>query len=120
MGLYEISKILSGAGRLDQMLGNVVNVLTSFLEMRLGMIVILDAEGEPEIIATAGWASEARGKPIETLPQDVIDRIVATGTPVVAENVAEDPLFVRAAGLIGSRIEGRVSFLGAPIKSDER
>ena len=35
--------------------------------MRLGMIVILDADGEPEIIATAGWATEAKGKPIETL-----------------------------------------------------
>ena len=68
LGLYEISKILSGAQRLDQTLGNVVNVLTSFLDMRLGMIVILDEDGEPEIVATAGWASEAKGKPIETLP----------------------------------------------------
>ena len=120
LGLYEISKILSGAARLDQSLGNVVNVLTSFLDMRLGMIVILDADGEPEIIATAGWASEAKGKPIETLPHVVLDRLVATATPVVAEDVAKDPLFVRAAGLIASRIEGRVSFLGVPIKSGER
>jgi Nif-specific regulatory protein len=120
LGLYEISKILSGAARLDQTLGNVVNVLTSFLDMRLGMIVILDAEGEPEIIATAGWASEAKGKPIETLPHAVLDRLVATATPVVAEDVAKDPMFVRAAGLIASRIEGRSSFLGVPIKSDER
>ncbi len=67
-GLYEISKILSSATRLDQALGNVVNVLTSFLDMRLGMIVILDEDGEPEIVASAGWASEARGKPIQTLP----------------------------------------------------
>ena len=71
LGLYEISKILSGASRLDQTLGNVVNVLTGFLDMRLGMIVILDADGEPEIIATAGWASEPKGKPIETLPHEV-------------------------------------------------
>ena len=120
LGLYEISKILNGAARLDQMLGNLVNVLTSFLDMRLGMIVILDAEGEPEIIATAGWASEANGRPIETLPRAVIDRLVATGTPVVAEDVAHDPLFVRAAGLIASRIEARSSFLGVPIKADEK
>ncbi len=120
LGLYEISKILSGASRLDQTLGNVVNVLTGFLDMRLGMIVILDAEGEPEIIATAGWASEAKGKPIETLPHAVLDRLVATATPVVSEDVAQDPMFVRAADLIASRIEGRSSFLGVPIKADER
>ena len=120
LGLYEISKILSGAQRLDQTLGNVVNVLTSFLDMRLGMIVILDADGEPEIVATAGWASEAKGRPIETLPHAVIDRLVATATPVIAEDVGKDPLFVRSAALIASRIEGRVSFLGVPIKSDEK
>ena len=120
LGLYEISKILNGPARLDQTLGNVVNVLTSFLDMRLGMIVILDGEGEPEIVATAGWASETKGRPIESLPRVVIDRLVATATPVVAEDVAKDPLFARAADLIASRIEGRVSFLGVPIKSDEK
>ncbi len=120
LGLYEISKILNSAARLDETLGNVVNVLTSFLDMRLGMIVILDDEGEPEIVATAGWASEAKGRPIETLPRAVIDRLVATATPVVVEDIGEDPLFARSAALITSRIEGRVSFIGVPIKSDEK
>jgi Nif-specific regulatory protein len=120
LGLYEISKILNGAGRLDQTLGNVVNVLTSFMDMRLGMIVILDAEGEPEIIATAGWASEAKGRPIETLPRTVIDRLIATATPIVIEDIAKDPLFAKAADLIASRIDGRVTFLGVPIKSDDK
>ncbi len=120
LGVYEISKILNGAARLDQTLGNVVNVLTSFLDMRLGMIVILDADGEPEIVATAGWASEAKGKPIETLPRAVIDRLVATSTPVVIEDIAQDPLFAKAADLILSRLEGHASFLGVPIKSDDK
>ena len=120
LGLYEISKMLNGAARLDETLGNVVNVLTSFLDMRLGMIVILDGDGEPEIIATAGWASEAKGKPIETLPRAVIDRLIATGTPVVIEDIAKEPLFAKAADLIASRLEGHVSFLGVPIKSDDK
>jgi Nif-specific regulatory protein len=120
MGIYEISKILNGAARLEQTLANVVNVLSCFFDMRLGMIVILDADGEPEIIATAGWATEAKGKPIETLPRVVIDRLVATSTPVVVEDVTKDPLFAKAADLITRRLDGRVSFLGVPIKSDER
>ena len=120
MGIYEISKILNGAARLEQTLANVVNVLSCFFDMRLGMIVILDADGEPEIIATAGWATEAKGKPIETLPRVVIDRLVATSTPVVVEDVTKDPLFAKVADLITRRLEGRVSFLGVPIKSDER
>jgi Nif-specific regulatory protein len=120
LGLYEISKMLNGAARLDQTLGNVVNVLTSFLDMRLGMIVILGGDGEPEIVATAGWASEAKGKPIETLPRMVIDRLVATSTPIVIEDIAKDPLFAKAADLILSRLDGHASFLGVPIKSDDK
>ena len=120
LGLYEISKLLSSATRLDQTLGNVVNVLTSFMEMRLGMIVILDGEGEPEIIASAGWVSETRSRPIETLPHAVIDRLVATATPIAVEDVAKEPLFAECAGVIASRLGGNVSFLGVPIKSDEK
>ena len=120
LGLYEISKILSSATRLDQTLGNVVNVLTSFLDMRLGMIVILDEDGEPEIVASAGWASEARGKPIQTLPRDVIDQLVATSTPIAVEDVAKDPLFAACADVIASRLGGNVSFLGVPVKSDDK
>ncbi len=119
-GLYEISKILSSATRLDQILGNVVNVLTSFLDMRLGMIVILDEDGEPEIVASAGWASEAKGKPIQTLPRGVIDQLVATSTPVAVEDVAKDPLFAACADVIASRLGGKVSFLGVPVKSNDR
>ncbi|MGD0639170.1 MAG: nif-specific transcriptional activator NifA [Roseiarcus sp.] len=120
MGIYEISKILNGATRLEQTLANVVNVLSCFFDMRLGMIVILDADDEPEIIATAGWATEAKGKPIETLPRVVIDRLVATSTAVVVEDVTKDPLFAKAADLITRRLDGHVSFLGVPIKYDER
>ncbi len=120
LGLYEISKILSSAARLDQTLGNVVNVLTSFLDMRLGMIVILDEDGEPEIVASAGWASEGKGKPIQTLPRGVIDRLVATSTPLAVEDVAKDPLFAPCADVIASRLGGKVSFLGVPVKSDDR
>jgi Nif-specific regulatory protein len=120
LGLYEISKILSSATRLDQTLGNVVNVLTSFLDMRLGMIVILDEDGEPEIVASAGWASEAKGKPIQTLPRGVIDQLVATSTPLAVEDVAKDPLFAPCADVIASRLDGKVSFLGVPVKSDDK
>ncbi len=120
LGLYEISKLLNSAARLDQILGSVVNVLTSFLDMRLGMIVIIDAEGEAEIVATAGWASKGDGRPIETLPHGVIDRLVATATPVVIEDIAKDPLFARVADLIASRLDGRATFIGVPIKSDNK
>ena len=114
-GIYEISKILNAPVRLESMLASVVNILTSFLAMRRGMIVVIDEAGEPEIVATAGWAGEVKGRPIDSLPQAVIDRIVATQTSLVVQDTAVDPLF---ADTPAAHDPSRVSFVGVPIKDD--
>ncbi|TBW38061.1 nif-specific transcriptional activator NifA [Siculibacillus lacustris] len=119
-GIYEISKILTRPSRLETTLSNVVNVLTSFLQMRRGMIVVLDSADEVEIVAAAGWAEQKHGaaRAIDSLPRPVIDRIVATTTPLVVQDVAHEPLFAGAKDLDSDRAEARVSFVGVPIKVD--
>lgn len=69
-GIYEISKILTTPARLELTLSNVVNVLTSFLQMRRGAIVVVDDVGDIEIVATAGWAEQAARsrRAIDTVP----------------------------------------------------
>jgi Nif-specific regulatory protein len=121
-GIYEISKILTTPARLELTLSNVVNVLTSFLQMRRGMIVVLDDGGDVEIVATAGWAEQGGrvGRAIDSLPRAVIDRIVATTTPVVAQDIATDPLFETADGLLAEEAGMRVSFIGVPSKADNK
>ena len=125
LGIYEISKILNAPAPLQRTLASVVNVLSSFMQMRLGMIVIVDPQGDPEIVATAGWAGDIKGRPIETLPQAVIDRLIATQTPMVVQDIAREPMFASVVDLItrgltsGDRGD-RVSFLGVPIKADDR
>lgn len=120
LGVYEISKILTAPARLEQTLGNVVSVLSSFLDMKLGMITILDQQGNPEIVATSGWMSHDGKKPIDTLPAKVIDRLVATAMPVIVEDVTRDPLFANAAETITQAIGAKASFLAVAIKSDSR
>ena len=120
LGIYEISKILTAPARLEQTLGNVVAVLSSFLDMKLGMITILDQHGNPEIVATSGWTSRDGSKPIDTLPAKVIDRLVATAMPVIVEDVSRDALFATAAETITRAVGAKVSFLAVAIKSDSR
>ncbi|MFO1124272.1 MAG: nif-specific transcriptional activator NifA [Methylocystis sp.] len=120
LGVYEISKILTAPARLEQTLANVVSVLSSFLNMKLGMITILDQHGHPEIVATSGWISHDRSKPIDTLPTKVIDRLAATAMPVIVEDVARDALFETAAETITQAVGANVSFLAVAIKSDSR
>jgi len=121
-GIYEISKILTTPARLELTLSNVVNVLTSFLQMRRGMIVVLDDVGDVEIVATAGWAEQAAksSRAIDSLPRAVIDRIVATTTPVVAQDISKEKLFETADGLMAETAGMRVSFIGVPIKADNK
>ncbi len=119
-GIYEISKILTTPARLEVALSNVVNVLTSFLQMRRGMIVVLDDPGEIEIVAAAGWTRQGDTRAIDSLPRAVIDRIVATSTPLVVHDVAREPLFAGAKGLMAGETDARVSFVGVPIKADAK
>jgi Nif-specific regulatory protein len=119
-GIYEISKILTAPARLEQALTNVVSVLSSFLDMRLGMIIVLDQKGDPEIVATSGWADPSGHRAIEALPSKIIDRLVATSMPIVIQDVSKDPLFADSAEMVTQRLGGCVSFVGVAIKSDRR
>jgi Nif-specific regulatory protein len=119
-GIYEISKLLSAPLRLESVLTSVANVLSSFLQMRYSIIVILNDDGVPDIAATSGGARETKGKPIHNMPRIIIDRLVATRTPIVIENIASEPMFRGVAEQITENANGRVSFIAVPIKADDR
>ena len=116
-GVYEISKILTGAQSLDRTLGAVIAVLASFMQMRRGFILALDEDGEPEI--TASSDASAKGGGAKTLlPQKVIDHIVATGVPLVIEDISTHQYFTGTAYRHLLPPMTKVSFLGVPIKVD--
>ena len=117
-GVYEISKILTTPQSLDRCLGGVIAVLSSFMQMRRGYILVLDDSGEPELTAAMGdgGARPARAKSL--VPQAVIDQVVATGVPLVIENISAHPLFTGSAYLRLATPRTVVSFIGVPIKAD--
>jgi hypothetical protein len=53
-GIYEISKILNAPNRLETALSNVLNVLSSFLQMRHGVISLLADDDVPDITVGIG------------------------------------------------------------------
>lgn len=119
-GLYEISKVLTAPSELEITLANVVNILPSFLQMRHGAIVVLDAEGEPEIAATAGNIHAPRSGTRRVIPQAVTDQIVATATPLFIPDVRKSQLF--QADLQTSSSSGTIpiAFIGIPLKADHK
>nr|WP_245294263.1 nif-specific transcriptional activator NifA [Rhizobium etli] len=119
-GIYEISKVLTAPARLEIKLANAVNVLSSFLQMRHGAIVVLDAEGQPEIAATGdippASPSAARG----VIPKAAIDHIVTTGMPFVVQDVGKSELFQADPQPTRSSGSVPVAFIGVPVKADSK
>jgi len=120
-GIYEISKIVTSPASLRVMLNNVVSVMSSFLDMRLATIMLLNKEGDPEIKVAASTDHVMDANEHADLPMPVIDRIVATATPLVVQNCAVHPLFKDWKRLgIGVGQNSVQTFIGVPIRVDTK
>ncbi|WP_407114396.1 nif-specific transcriptional activator NifA [Bradyrhizobium sp. LMG 9283] len=120
-GIFEISKILAAPSRLEVTLANVVDLLQSFVQMRHGIVSLFDDDGMPDITVGAGWSEGSDERYRMRLPRKVIDQIVATDTPLVAENVAAEPAFSAAdLEVLGASDNMPVSFIGVPIRIDPK
>jgi Nif-specific regulatory protein len=115
-GIYEISKILNAPNRLETTLSNVLNVLSSFLQMRHGVISLLADDDVPDITVGIGWNEGADERYRARLPETAIGQIVATAVPLVVEDVATHALFTTDATALGAVEDVRVSFIGVPIR----
>jgi Nif-specific regulatory protein len=120
IGVYEISKILTAPTRLETTLANVLNLLSSFLQMRHGTIVLLADDGAPEVAVGAGWSEEALPQSPQRYPERAIGQIVATDVPLVVHNVADHDLFDAndVAALASDGV--KVSFMGVPIRAGDK
>src|SRR5271166_1331218 len=116
-GIYEISKIVTSPSSLKVMLNNVVSVMSSFLDMRLTTLLLLDKNGDPEIKVSA--STELDAKVDDDLPIAVIDQIVATATPLVVQNCALHPLFAGSSRLVNCQ-NAVLTFIGVPIRVDTK
>ena len=116
VSLYEISKILNSSTNLAAALRAVLNLMSSYLEMRRGVVAIIDEAGALEIVASCpGRAIGEAGS--ADLPEEVARRILAGQMPFVTENVADHPLLVDYVGASGALDGERVSLIGVPIKT---
>jgi Nif-specific regulatory protein len=115
-GIYEISKILNAPNRLETTLANVLNVLSSFLQMRHGVISLLADDDVPDITVGAGWHEGTDERYRARLPEMAVRQIIATAVPLVVESVATHPLFANDAASLGAAEDVTVSFIGVPIR----
>lgn len=116
-GVYEISKILAQPARLETTLSNVLNLLSSYLDMQHGTIALLDHDDVPGIVVGTYWNEAMGAAAVERLPRKAHDQIVATAMPLVVQNAGADPLFSDDVWLGAGK---PVAFIGVPIKIESR
>src|SRR3990167_7401979 len=123
IGIYEVSKILAKPARLETTLSNVLNLLSSFLDMQHGTIALLDDDDVPEIVVGSVWNEDVASTGLVHLPRKALDQIVATAMPLVVQNAGKHPLYQNADIGEAGEIAGAgqpVSFIGVPIKIEDK
>ena len=120
MGIYEISKVLTRPARLETALSGVVNLLHSFMDMSGGLIALLDEEDQTTTVVGAGWNEAEAREHFERLPEQAVGQIVVSGMPLVVRDVARSPLFAEWSELKAEDAAVVRSFVGVPIKGENR
>ena len=116
ISIYEISKILTSSFHLEKTLYEVLNLLSSYMQMRDGMVSLVGSNGALNVVAAQTLTQAAMRKQGARLSQGVSGRILSTGMPVVVPDLAQEPSFTdhdAPNGLLDGEI---VSFIGVPIK----
>jgi Nif-specific regulatory protein len=118
-GIYEISKVLSVPGRLDETLSQVLDLLTSFVALRRAAIAIIDEKGEALLVAGRGGLGPGAG--LSVLPERAVGRVVTNKAPLIVDNVENDddfaawPVDSAGAGTADAVIAAPILDRGAPI-----
>ena len=88
------------------------------MQMRHGVIALLEDDGTPEIIVDAGWSQDVAKRNFRRMPEKAIDQIVATAVPLVVQNIAVNPLFDPAyVAALKTEENSTTSFIGVPIRT---
>jgi Nif-specific regulatory protein len=120
-GVYEISKFIASPMRLEATLNGVLELLSSYSEMDHALIAVLTPEGDPDLVAGAGWTRIQAEQIFTHLPERVIGQLVVTKTPIVIADVRADPLFVGASLEDWQRSDDTpFSMIGVPIKDSDK
>jgi Nif-specific regulatory protein len=120
-GIYEISKLLTAPGKLELTLARVLQVLSSFLDMRHGLIALLGENGNPEVVVGSGWSEAAARRYFDRLPESAIGSIVVTQMPIVVRDMKDDALFENwDFSEWGAPPNMNLAFVGVPIKDRGR
>ena len=120
LGIYEISKVLTRPVCLEEVLGGVMSLLSSFLDLHDGLLALLDDKNEPTLVVGSGWGKGSPREQFERLPEDAIGQTLASNMPLKVRDIAQSPLFRNWSELDKGEPGFIRAFLGVPIRSEDK
>jgi Nif-specific regulatory protein len=119
--LYEITKQLASSIDLSDCLKKTMQILSAMKSMENGTVTIINPlTGKLEIEVAHGLSEESRLRGKYTIGEGITGRVVATGTPIIVPQIANEPLFLNKTGARGDVSEQERSFICVPIKNREQ
>ena len=118
--LYEITRHMSAALRLENRLEMVLDVLHEKMGMHRGTLTLLDADRSSLAIEIAhGIDDQAIRKGRYNIGEGITGKVVEAGEPIAIPNIGEEPLFLNRTGARKDFRRNRISFICVPIKIDQ-
>lgn len=113
--LYEVSRVIGQALKLDQALGTILGILSTSLSMKRATVTLKDEETDYLVIrASHGLSQTERKRGVYRQDEGVTGVIFRTVKPYVVPDISKDPLFLNKTR---SRqiLKESITFLGVPI-----
>jgi Nif-specific regulatory protein len=115
--LYEISKLLGSCLDLNECLMGTLRLLSSFMGMRKGTILLSDPlTGELSVRLALGMTPEDIARSKVQLGQGILGQVIRHGAPLVIPDVGQDPRFLDPRTLRHEPPAQPIAFLAVPIK----
>lgn len=120
IGIYEIGKLLGSTFDLDRALHDVLNILSSYLEMRHGVVTLDDGTGEQVLAAVTGMSlREARDGALK-YPMQAIRPVLEGSMPMVVPSAVGDPALADYIAEFLDPDDDSLAFLCVPVKTNDK
>ena len=120
IGIYEIGKVLGSTFDLDRALHDVLNILSSYLEMRHGVVTLDDGNGDQLLAAVTGMSlREARQGGIR-YPLSAIRPVLEGAMPMVVPSAVGDPGLADYVAEFLDPDDDSLAFLCVPVKTNDK
>jgi len=115
--IYEIGKILCSSLDLKKSLRQILNILSSHLQLRRTMVSLVQQNNEVHVIGAAGLSQDEINRGRFQSGEGVIGKIVKLGITIVVPDISNEPLFLNRTGARDLSEDHKIAFIGVPIKA---